>query len=90
MKAKGNGTPQQCVQNLIKTTRGEVPYERIKGIGASVIDRPAEMAGQMLRSDIEFLIKTYEPRADLRSFDLTALAAEVGGFQIDVEIENNE
>ena len=32
MKASGNGTPQTCVQNLLKTTRGEVPYERIKGI----------------------------------------------------------
>ena len=38
MKASGNGTPQTCVQNLLKTTRGEVPYERIKGIDRSLID----------------------------------------------------
>ena len=32
MKASGNGAPEICVQNLLKTIRGEVPYERIKGI----------------------------------------------------------
>ena len=37
MKASGNGTPQTCVQNLLKTTRGEVPYERIKGIDRTLI-----------------------------------------------------
>ena len=31
MKASGNGAPEICVQNLLKTIRGEVPYERIKG-----------------------------------------------------------
>ena len=32
MKASGNAAPETCVQNLLKTIRGEVPYERIKGI----------------------------------------------------------
>ena len=32
MKASGNGAPEICVQNLLKTIRGEVPYERIKGL----------------------------------------------------------
>lgn len=88
MKAKGNGTPQQCVQNLILTTRGEVPYERIKGISPSIIDMPAEDAGDALRSEVEYLIETYEPRADLKDFDITALAAEAGSFRIDVDVEN--
>lgn len=26
MKASGNGAPEICVQNLLKTIRGEVPY----------------------------------------------------------------
>ncbi|XCH78337.1 MAG: early E1A protein [Candidatus Dehalobacter alkaniphilus] len=90
MKAKGNGTPQQCVQNLILITRGEVPYERIKGLASTTIDKPAEAARPTLRSEIEFLIETYEPRANLKDFDIEALAAEAGSFQLNVEIENNE
>ena len=39
MKATGNGRPQTCVQNLLKTIRGEVPYERLKGIDRTLIDR---------------------------------------------------
>ena len=42
MKASGNGTPQTCVQNLLKTIRGEVPYERIKGIDRTLIDKPSQ------------------------------------------------
>ena len=40
MKASGNGAPEICVQNLLKTIRGEVPYERIKGIDRTLIDKP--------------------------------------------------
>jgi len=88
MKAKGNGTPQQCVQNLILTTRGEVPYERIKGISPAIVDMPAEAANGALRAEIEFLLETYEPRANFKDFDITAPAAEAGSFRIDVDIEN--
>jgi len=90
MKAKGNGTPEQCVQNLILITRGEVPYERIKGIDPSIIDKPAEIAADMIRTNVEYLIETYEPRANMGDLDIAALAAEAGGFQINLEIENNE
>ena len=52
MKASGNGTPQTCVQNLLKTTRGEVPYERIKGIDRTLIDKPSETAATDLAADV--------------------------------------
>lgn len=90
MKAKGNGTPEQCVQNLILITRGEVPYERIKGIDPSIIDKPAGIAADTIRTNVEYLIETYEPRANMGDLDIAALAAEAGGFQINLEIENNE
>lgn len=86
MKASGNGTPQTCVQNLLKTIRGEVPYERIKGIDRTLIDRPSETAGPDLAADVEFVVKTYEPRAKLGTVELKALAAEVGGFELDTNI----
>lgn len=88
MKATGNGTPQICVQNLLKTIRGEVPYERIKGIDRKLIDQPSEIAGPELKADVEFVLETYEPRVDLGDVDLKALAANVGDYQMSVNIDN--
>ena len=88
MKASGNGTPQTCVQNLLKTTRGEVPYERIKGIDRSLIDQPSETAAPELAAEVEFVVETYEPRVKLTDVELVALAAEVGGFEINASIDN--
>lgn len=88
MKASGNGTPQTCVQNLLKTTRGEVPYERIKGIDRSLIDQPSETAAPELAAEVEFVVGTYEPRVKLTDVELVALAAEVGGFEINASIDN--
>ena len=56
MKASGNGAPEICVQNLLKTIRGEVPYERIKGIDRTLIDKPSETAATDLAADVEFLV----------------------------------
>lgn len=88
MKASGNGTPQTCVQNLLKTTRGEVPYERINGIDRSLIDQPSETAAPELAAEVEFVVETYEPRVKLTDVELVALAAEVGGFEINASIDN--
>ena len=61
MKASGNAAPETCVQNLLKTIRGEVPYERIKGIDRTLIDKPSGTAANDLAADVEFLVETYEP-----------------------------
>ena len=55
MKASGNGAPEICVQNLLKTIRGEVPYERIKGIDRTLIDKPSETAATDLAADLKAL-----------------------------------
>ncbi len=68
MKASGNAAPETCVQNLLKTIRGEVPYERIKGIDRTLIDRPSGTAANDLAADVEFVVETYEPRVRLSSF----------------------
>lgn len=88
MKASGNGTPETCVQNLLKTIRGEVPYERIKGIDRTLIDRPSELAAPDLTADVRFVIETYEPRVNLSAVDLTALAAGIGSYELDTSIQN--
>lgn len=87
MKASGNGTPETCVQNLLKTIRGEVPYERLKGIDRTLIDRPSELAAPDLVGDVEFVVETYEPRAHLNTVELAALAANLGSFELDASIQ---
>lgn len=88
MRATGNGNPQLCVQNLLKTVRGEVPFERLKGLDRTLIDRPSSTARADLVSDVQFVIETYEPRVNLSSTELNALAAQTGGFELKTTINN--
>ena len=77
------------VQNLLKTIRGEVPYERIKGIDRTLIDKPSGTAANDLAADVEFVVETYEPRVRLSSSDLVALVAQTGDFELRASIDNN-
>lgn len=65
MKAKGNGDIRICVANLLRTWRGEVPYERLKGMDARLVDRPTEAAIPDAQADARWVLNTYEPRADI-------------------------
>lgn len=86
MKSKGNGTPQQCIANLLLITRGEVPYDRVKGIDATLVDRPSTQSGPMLVADARWLIETYEPRVDVQSAQVRDQLAQSGLFALCGEI----
>ena len=88
MKASGNGAPEICVQNLLKTIRGEVPYERIKGIDRTLIDKPSETAATVLSAFAEFVVETYEARVQLCGSDLMSLSAQAGDFELRASIDN--
>lgn len=88
MLAKGNSNPEICVQNLLKTVRGEVPYERIKGIDRTIFDAPSKDAANDLAADAEFVIKTYEPRVNVDDIEIEAANSENGGFKITAKIKN--
>ena len=90
MRAKGNGTPQVCVNNLLNLFRGEVPYERVKGLDPRMIDRPISAADTQLRQDAEWLVDTYEPRAAIKTITVSQLDTANGGFTVSSEIENKE
>ena len=90
MRAKGNGDVAVCVENLLRTYRGEVPFERIKGMNPRTVDTPMAMADPEIRQDAEWLIETYEPRVTVTDIAaalgdehgvirLTADIAEIGG-----------
>ena len=79
MRASGNSDPSVCVQNLLKTVRGEVPYE--------LIDQPGALAAEKLAADVEFVLETYEPRVRLTSAELSAIAAQTGNFALKADIK---
>lgn len=86
MKASGNGTPQVCTNNLLRIMRGEVPYERTKGLDPRIVDRPILAANAELRQDADWLVDTYEPRAEIRSITVTQADTVNGSFSVSAEI----
>ncbi len=87
MKAKGNGTPQQCAENLIRIVRGEVPFDRLRGVDAELTDTPSITAAPQLREDIRWMLETYEPRLESESVDVISEDAANGQFMIDAALE---
>jgi hypothetical protein len=88
MMANGNGAPQVCVNNLLRLSSGEVPFERLKGLDSRTKDRPVFMADAQLRQDADWLVSIYEPRAQIKSITVTQTDAAIGGFAVSVEIED--
>ena len=82
MLAKGNSDPAVCVQNLLRTWRGEVPYERLKGIDTSLIDRPISSARPAIEADAVWVVNTYEPRVTATE----AVTSVLDGMQGDVDM----
>ena len=90
MRAKGNGDINVCANNLLRTFRGEVPFERIKGIDARLIDRPANEADAELKQDAEWLLETYEPRAIVNGIEIEHTDGVSGEFAIRANITERE
>lgn len=86
MLKTGNGTPQNCVENLLKIFRGEVPYARAKGLDPRMIDRPLSDTAA-ISQDAEWLIETYEPRAILDGIEVIPSDAVNGGFRIKANLK---
>lgn len=90
MLAKGNGTPTVCVENLLKISRGEVPFERVKGLDPRMIDRPIIAAEAELQQDAEWLISTYEPRVTVDGIRVSQRVGVTGGFSVTAEVKEKE
>ncbi len=83
MRAKGNGRPEVCAANLLKITRGEVSFDRIRGRDGALIDQPN--AADEAAADAEWLLQTYEPRVDAEALVADA-DARAGDFDTIVDI----
>ena len=90
MRSSGNGNPRVCAEILLKCVRGEVPYERVKGISPRIVDAPYAEARQTFAQDASLLIEIYEPRARLNYIDLIPVDAAQGGFNIAMELTERE
>ena len=67
MRANNNSNVQVCVDNLLKTIKGEVPYSRRKGISKNIVDAAPDMIKIKLIISADTCIETYEPRLNIRN-----------------------
>lgn len=86
MLSKNNSNPAVCVNNLIQIARGEVPYDRVKGISVAQIDSPRFRATDEIAEDAEWMLSTYEPRAEIENVEVTPTDAQAGHFAIKANI----
>ena len=85
MLASNNGDPRQCAANLLKLTRGENPYDRIKGIDAA-----SASARYDAIAEAEWVLDTYEPRVEVEGIDFEAPDAQGGDFSTITQIKLRE
>jgi phage baseplate assembly protein W len=85
MKSEGNSNVQVCIDNLLKTIKGEVPYARDKGIEGGIVDMPLDEAEVELAASADECIDTYEPRVDIEDIDVNVLT-ENGNLTYDVDV----
>ena len=96
MKASGNGAPEQCALNLMRISRGEVPYERLKGVNSALIDAPIGTADNEASADVEWLLGAFEPRINIDNISVASLIAAAGDLKINAQVrirkerDNNE
>ena len=90
MKSNGNGNPRTCAENLLKCVRGEIPYERLKGLDATIIHSPSVEAAQRIMQDADLLIGIYEPRVDVNEVKVTPEAGVNGKHSISVDLTIKE
>lgn len=90
MRAKGNGNPALCASNLLRLFRGEVPFERVKGLNPRLVDRPAGDVNAEVQQDAEWLLETYEPRVSVKSINIDPSGSASGGFHVTADVEEKE
>lgn len=84
MRAQGNGLPQVCAANLLRTVRGEVAYDRLRGRDGALIDQPN--ATDTAAADAEWVLETYEPRVNAEEIVTDPSGVLSGEFNMTVNI----
>lgn len=87
MISKGNGDPARCAKNLLQIARGEVPFDRVRGLDATIYDRPAVDAAPALRNDAQWMLGIYEPRVLASDIEINAEDLKTGRFLVTADLE---
>ena len=90
MRASGNGAPDVCANNLLRIARGEVPFERVKGLDPRLIDRPMSVVEREIRQDAEWLLDTYEPRVTVNAINIDPTTGADAGFIVTADVTEME
>ena len=90
MLKKNNGDPAVCINNLLQTARGEVPYDRVKGVGIDGIASPIDQSSDEIVDDAEWMLGTYEPRVEVDSVEAIPSDVMNGHFELKANIKAKE
>lgn len=90
MLKANNSNPAACVNNLLRTARGEVPYDRIKGVSSATIGAPASQSSADLITDTKWMLGVYEPRAEVESLDIIPTDGANGHFTLQANIKSTK
>lgn len=88
MRKSGNSRPEVCANNILSTIRGEVAYERVKGIDGRLHDQPASTATSEAETDAERQLEIFEPRIAVDKIEVTG--TEFGDFTYDIQMSRKE
>lgn len=86
MRASNNGDKAVCIQNLLAIIRGEVPYDRLRGLDPRIVDRPAGDAVAEAVQDAEWMLGVYEPRAIVDNISAVQEDAAEGVFRVTADV----
>lgn len=66
----------QNIRTIITTSKGSVPLYRNFGINGDFVDKPVNIARNMIVKEVKENIEKYEPRANFQSINWNGIAVE--------------
>lgn len=88
MRKSGNGKPETCAYNILRTVRGEVPFERTMGVSGSFMDRPSNVVINEAETDALRQLEIFEPRIDAER--VAIIPGDLGSFAYDIQLSRKE
>ena len=77
----------QNIRNIFSQEKYHIPYQRNMGFDESIIDQTMERAVMMFQIDMIKQVKTYEPRAKIKSFKWENGNLMAGDLKVKILIE---
>lgn len=79
-----------CANNLLRLVRGEVPFDRVKGLDPRIIDLPEAEAKPEMDADAAWLIETFEPRVQFNGIKVAHSNSVNGGLVVTANVTEKE